>query len=267
MIDPALEAEYNNRAKVPGHPAVIASWVRDAAAFRSAAPHAALDIAYGASKRQVMDIFTPERGTTGAVALFIHGGYWQSLDKSFASHLASGLLAHGVTVAVPSYDLCPQVTVEVIAGQMQSAARFLTTRFGRLDLAIGHSAGGHLAAMLLADELVPAALAISGLFDLRPLVKTTVNGALGLDEAQAWRLSPRNRPQPTGAFHAVVGGREGREYAAQSRAMAEVWGGRCDVLPEHDHFTIVGELARGDSPMVAACRQMLAGTRKHEGGQ
>jgi arylformamidase len=168
---------------------------------------------------------------------------------------------------VPSYDLCPQVTLEVIAGQMQAAAWFLKARHGRLDLAIGHSAGGHLAAMLLADGLVPAALAISGLFDLRPLVKTTVNGALGLDEARAWRLSPRNRPRPAGAFHAVVGGREGREYAAQSRVMAAAWDGRCDVLPEHDHFTIVSELARDDSPIVAACRQMLAGIRNHEGGQ
>jgi arylformamidase len=189
--------------------------------------------------------------------MFIHGGYWQGLDKSFASHLAAGLLAQGVAVAVPSYDLCPAVTLADIVGQIGAAARFLIARHGRLDVATGHSAGGHLAAMLLAEGLVPAAVPISGLFDLRPLVRTTINGALGLDAAAAWALSPLRLPRPGGRLHAVVGGDEGPEYAAQSRGIAQAWGGRCEILPGHDHFTIPGELVRPDSAIVAAISAVL----------
>lgn len=251
MIDNYLEAEYNNRTKVPGHPAVIEGWVRDAAAFRCSARNAEFDLSYGPTTRQAMDIFWPGTARGGRLAMFIHGGYWQGLDKSFASHLAAGLLAHGVAVAVPGYDLCPQVRLADIVSQMRAAALFLAARHGRVNVAIGHSAGGHLAAMLLADGLVPAAVPISGLFDLRPLVNTTINGALGLDDAEAWRLSPLNRPSPGGRLHAVVGGDEGPEYESQSRRIAASWGGECDVLPGHDHFTLPGELERPDSAMVA----------------
>ncbi len=251
MIDPYLEAEYNNRTKVPGHPAVIAGWVRDAAAFRAAARDAEFDVAYGPTPRQAMDIFWPEAGRGGRLAMVIHGGYWQGLDKSFASHLAGGLLARGVAVAVPSYDLCPQVPLATIVEQMRAAARFLIARHGRLDLASGHSAGGHLAAMLLADGLVPVAVPVSGLFDLRPLVKTTINAALGLDEAEAWRLSPLGLPRPAGRLHAVVGGAEGAEYRAQSGAIAGAWGGSWAVLAGEDHFSIPGALARANSGLIS----------------
>jgi len=102
MID--LEAEYNNLAKVPEHPAIISGWVRDAAAFRATHGSAELDIAYGPTPRQVLDLFWPVPRRDAPLALFIHGGYWQRLDRTFFSHLAQGLLAHGVAVAMPSYD-------------------------------------------------------------------------------------------------------------------------------------------------------------------
>ncbi len=187
-----LEAEYNNRAKVPGHPAIIAGWQRDAAAFRATHPQAELGLAYGPTPRQAMDVFWPAAGRGAPLAMFIHGGYWQGNDRSNFSHLAAGLLAHGVGVAMPSYDLCPQVTLAVLVEQVRDAAAFLARRHGRGVLASGHSAGGHLAAMLLATDwaarglpapAVPAALPISGLFDLPPLMHTSVNTAVGLDEA------------------------------------------------------------------------------------
>ena len=157
----------------------------------------------------------------------MHGGYWQSLDRTPFSHLAAGLNAHGVAVAVPSYDLCPQVRLAAIVAEIEQAAAFLHRRHGRPMLAIGHSAGGHLAAMLLAWDarVVPAALPISGLFDLAPLIETSINAALGLDRAEARRLSPLCRPPPGGRLHAVVGGEEGAEYARQSREIARAWGG------------------------------------------
>jgi acetyl esterase/lipase len=256
MID--LEAEYNNLAKVPDHPAIIAGWVRDAAAFRAAHAAAELGLAYGPTPRQALDLFWPGPRRDAPLALFIHGGYWQRLDRSFSSHLAQGLLAHGVAVAMPSYDLCPQVTLAELTGQVRGAAEFLRHRYGRPLLAIGHSAGGHLAAMLLVDGLVPAALPISGLFDLPPLISTSMNVALALDVAEARRLSPLFLPPPSGRLHAVIGGEEGVEFTRQARGIAEAWGGTWESLPGYNHFTILDELIDPASPMVRKALDLLA---------
>jgi len=260
------EVDYNARAMVPEHPAIIAGWARDAAAFRAAHAAAELEVAYGPTPRQVLDLFWPRPARDAPMALFIHGGYWQGLDKNFSSHLARGLLAHGVAVAVPSYDLCPQVTLADIVEQMRRAAAFLHQRHGRRLLAIGHSAGGHMAAMLMAtdwrarglpSDLVPAALPISGLFDLVPLVDTSMNAAIRLDAAEARRLSPAFVPRPAGRLHAVVGGDEGAGFARQSRLIAEAWGGAWESLPGHNHFTIVGELADPASAIVRKAVDLL----------
>jgi arylformamidase len=256
MTDP--EAEYNARAMVPGHPAIIAGWARDAAAFRAVHTEADLDLAYGPTPRQALDLFWPGPRRDTKLAMFIHGGYWQGLDKNFVSHLARGLLAHGVAVAVPSYDLCPQVTLTDITGQIRRAAAFLQRRHGRTALATGHSAGGHLAAMLLADDAASAALPISGLFDLVPLVSTSMNVALRLDAAEARRLSPMFLPKPAGRLHAVVGDEEGPGFAGQSRGIAEAWGGTWESLRGHNHFSIVGELADPGSQMVRTALDLLA---------
>ena len=263
---PDLEAEYNNRAKVPGHPAIIAGWAADAAAFRAQHPHAELDLPYGPTARQAMDIFWPDATQAAPLAMFIHGGYWSALDKSFSSHLARGLLAHGVAVAVPSYDLCPQVSLAAIIDQLRASAGFLHRRHGRRLLVGGHSAGGHLAAMLMATDwparglplhLAAAGFSLSGLFDLAPLVQTSINGPLQLDIAEARRLSPLLLPSPGLPFHAAVGGAEGPEYARQSCEMAAAWSGAWETLPGHDHFTIVGELANPDSPLVRRAAALL----------
>jgi arylformamidase len=113
--------------------------------------------------------------------------------------------------------------------------------------------------MLLADGLVPAALPISGLFDLRPLVPTSMNTALGLDAAEAWRLSPLAWPRPAGRLHAVVGGLEGVEYTAQTSRLAQAWGGNWSSLSGHDHFTIPGELADPQSPTTAMAVALAGG--------
>ena len=174
--DVDYEVEYNNRARVPENPSIIAGWARDAAAYRER--HTPRVIGYGAGARNSIDLFPGN--DQGPVVVFIHGGYWQALDGSFFSHLAGGLNAHGVSVAIPSYDLCPAVTVEEIIEQMRMATRELA-RLDRSLVMSGHSAGGHLAACMLAtdwqayDASLPgdpviAAYAISGLFELGPLV-------------------------------------------------------------------------------------------------
>jgi arylformamidase len=253
-----FEAEYNNRAKVPEHPEILAGWARDAAAYR--AEHPPVVLAYGTRERETLDLF--EAGEP--LVMFIHGGYWQALDKSYSSHLARGLNARGVSVAVPSYDLCPDVTVAAIVDQMRAAVRLLHARAGRPLVVAGHSAGGHLAACLLSaePEAVKAAYALSGLFDLPPLVGTSINGRLGLDEAEAARLSPIGWPAPAGAIlDCVVGGEEGAEYHRQSREMAERWGAagvrtRYEEVPGANHFTVVAPLADPDSGMVARLAEL-----------
>lgn len=257
-----LEAEYNNRARVPEHPAIIAGWARDAAAYRAEA-ECELGIPYGAGERQRYDYFhaTVPAGKR-ALAVFIHGGYWQALDRGYFSHMARGLNAHGVAVVVPGYDLCPNVTVGDIVDQMRALCRHLAEQFARPLLVSGHSAGGHLACCMLATDwktatpLVTAACSISGLPELEPLVATSVNDALRLDADTARALSPRYWPAPKGlTLDLVVGAEESPEYLRQSRALADVWAAagvttRNEVVPGANHFTVIAPLADPASTMT-----------------
>ncbi len=263
------EAEYNNRARVPEHPSLMAGWARDAQAYRYSQQGSYHTICYGPGARHTIDVF-PSR-SEGDIVVFIHGGYWQALDGSFFSHLAAGLNVHGVSVAIPSYDLCPQVAVDDIIAQMRMAVRELA-RLGRRLVVSGHSAGGHLAACLMAtdwrsidaalpQDAVKAAYAISGLFDLSPLVKTSVNNALGLDEAAARRASPLFWPPPShGSLDAVVGGDESAEYFRQSRTIVDAWRSGIETgfaeIAGTNHFTAIAPLADPRSPMTSRLRDL-----------
>jgi arylformamidase len=243
-----MEAEYNNRARVPGSAALIAGWAEAAARFREEHPPEVL--AYGDGPREAMDLFLPAVPVRAAAILF-HGGYWQALDRSHGSHWASGLLAHGVAVALPSYDLCPEVSVGRIAEQAEDAALRLHARLGLRLLAMGHSAGGHLAAWLLARRPeVGAALPISGLFWLEPLLATSLNAKLRLGLEEARRLSPALRPSAAKPLHAVVGGEESSEFLRQTREFAPLWGGTAEVLPGLNHFTVLEPLAEPTHPLT-----------------
>lgn len=260
------ETQYNNRARVPEHPGIIAGWHADAAAYRESAP-CELGVSYGESERQRYDLFKPQEARTDAIALFIHGGYWQALDRSYFSHMARGLNARGVPVAVVGYDLCPQVEVGHIVWEMQQAAAALWRRFGRPLVASGHSAGGQLAACLLAtnwrevdpdlpEQLVTAAYGISGVYNLKPLTETTINDALRLTLDGAERESPFFWPAPSGlTLDAVVGGAESEEYLRQSRRIVDAWalGGartRYEEIAGANHFTVIAGLANPDSAMT-----------------
>ena len=264
------EVEYNNRARVPENPALIAGWAADAAAYR--AQHAPRSLSYGSGARNRIDFFAGDG--KGPIVVFIHGGYWQALDISFFSHLAAGLNAHGIDVAIPGYDLCPAVTVEEIIGQMRMATRELA-RLGRPLVISGHSAGGHLAACMLATDwpafdaslpadLVIAAYTISGLFDLGPLVGTSINKAVGLDQATATAVSPLFWRAPArGSLDALVGGNESAEYFRQSQTIVDPWGKagiatRFGTVPDANHFTAIAPLADPASPMVSRLRELAA---------
>jgi arylformamidase len=256
------EVEYNNRARVPEHPALIAGWARDAAAYRER--KAPRSIPYGPGTRHTIDFFPGD--DNAPIVVFIHGGYWQALDGSFFSHLAAGLNTHGIGVAIPGYDLCPNVTVDDIIGQMRMMTRELA-RLGQSLVVSGHSAGGHLAACMLAtdwpafdaslpQDLVVAAYAISGLFDLGPLVETSINHALHLDRATARAASPLFWKAPVhGSLDAVVGENESAEYFRQSKSIVDSWGAtglatRFGTIPAANHFTAIAPLADPQSPMV-----------------
>jgi arylformamidase len=266
--DVDYEVEYNNRARVPENPALIAGWARDAASYR--AQHAPRVMAYGPGARHTIDFFSGDGD--GPIVVFIHGGYWQALDSSFFSHLAGGLNAHGISVAIPSYDLCPDVTVGRIIEQMRMAARELAP-LGQPLVISGHSAGGHLAACLLATDwptldaslpkdLVAAAYAISGLFDLGPLVETSINKALHLDHAAARAVSPLFWNAPSrGSLDAVVGGNESAEYFRQSGTIVERWGAagiatRFGTVAGANHFTAIAPMADPNAPMVLRLKEL-----------
>jgi arylformamidase len=273
------EAEYNNRARVPEHPQILARWARDAAAYRDEAAterRAELGIRYGATARQTIDLFLPAAGGAAPLALFIHGGYWRSLEPATFSHLARGLNGRGVAVAVAGYDLCPQVRIADIIDQMRQACLYLWRRSGRRVLVCGHSAGGHLAACLLATDwkalapdtpadFLPAAYSISGLFDLATLIGVSMNQDLRLDAEEARRVSPLFWPAPAGrTFDAVVGALESSEFLRQSRVIAETWGNagvatRYEAVPQTNHFTVLDALTDPQSGMVARLAALARG--------
>lgn len=272
------EVEYNNRVRVPEHVEIFARWTREAAAYRERAKaeeNAELGLAYGNSPRQKVDLFFPEATGHTPLAMFVHGGYWRSLDASMHSHMAAGLNARGIAVAVVGYDLCPQATIAQIVDQIRTACLFLWRRFGQRIMVYGHSAGGHLAACMLATDwrtldakapadLVPAGYSISGLFDLKPLVATAMNSELHLTSASAAQVSPLWWPVARGrAFDAVVGGLESAEFLRQSRVVVDEWrkrgiDTRYEEVAGANHFTVLDPLSDPNSAMTARCAALAA---------
>ena len=253
MPDVDYEAEYNARAMVPEHPGIFARWTAEAERYRETAP-CELGLKFGDTPRQAMDIFLPGGR---AMAMFIHGGWWRALDRTMFSHMARGLNAHGIAVAVVGYDLCPDVSIGDIVEQMRRACLFL----GRPVVVAGHSAGGHLAAAMTATvKAVKAGYAISGVFDLEPLVGLSMNEDWKLDVLSARKLSPQRRPKPQGSFDAVVGGGESNEFKRQSRSLADAWGARYEEIAGANHFTVLDALCDPESAMVARLSEICART-------
>lgn len=272
-----LSRQYNNRELVPEHPQYFARWAHASARARSTMT-CYLDRRYGDMPGETLDIF-PARKGDGTCMMFIHGGYWRSLDKSDFSFLAPSWVDAGVSLAVVNYDLCPAVTIEDIVRQMLRASRWMWLHaedYGmdqdRLYVA-GHSSGGHLVAMLMCalwpvyDSALPkdlwkGGLAVSGLYDLRPLVNVDwLNGDLRLDEASALKVSPAFMPPATRApVMTSVGGDESSEFRRQNGLVGERWRAAFagDVtMPGRNHFSIVDALAEQQSPLFAGARRLM----------
>lgn len=264
LSDPVwLDAQYNNRARVPAAPQILQRWAA-ASALARAESTCDLDLRYGEGEGETLDVF-PAAEADAPVLVFMHGGYWRSLDKADHSFVAPSFVAAGATVVVPNYALCPAVTVEHIALQSARALawvwRHARSHHGNPSriVVVGHSAGAHLAAMLLscrwpklADDLpsslVQGAMGISGLYDLEPVRNSPfLQSDLQLTPAMVRRLSPAFFPRPRGKFHAVVGLDESEEFLRHNRLIRDAWGPTsvpvCETVPGADHFTILHNLA------------------------
>ena len=271
-------AEYNNRARIAGGDEILARMAKGSADYRALALARWPDdmsLRYGTTERQFIDLFRAESAGNAPLAMFIHGGFWRSLDPTHFSQVARGLNGRGIDVALAGYDLCPQVSIGAIVGQMRQACLYLWGRFGRRILVFGHSAGGHLAAALFATDwehlgaptdLVPVATGISGVYELAPLMHTPMNDDFRLDLEEANRLSPLYwHPPPGRPFDVIVGDAESSEFLRQSRTLADVWGKAGVVTryeaPSANHFTVIEPLAEPASPMVERLAALAAKTR------
>ena len=273
-----LERMYNNRMRVPEHPAYFTRWAAESALVRRTLACDA-DVPYGDAPRERLDAFKAPRPGAPLV-VFIHGGYWKALDKSFHSFVAGAAHDLGAATVVPNYTLCPQARIGDITLQMVRAvawawrhARTLNADPRRISV-VGHSAGGQLAAMMLAcawnvfdlalpRDVVKRALGLSGLYDLQPLLHVpSLQEALRLDRAQVAACSPARLPAPArGQFFALVGGDESGEYLRLNKLMQQAWGRErvplAQALPGLDHFSIVDALVDPKQRAHRVWRQVI----------
>jgi len=274
-----LARRYNNGAAVPDwQDTLLPRWQRESERVRDAAS-GLRDVVYGPGARNRLDVFTPPGAPPAGgwpALVFIHGGYWQRLYKDDWSVIAAPFVNNGMAAVILGYTLCPQTTIRGIAGEIETAISYvwkaaagLSLNRDRLTLA-GHSAGGHLTAWCMTTDWTErqlpetpfvAATAISGLFDLEPLVPIYLNEALKLDNAEALAMSPAYRERRTRCLlTAAVGGAELEEFGRQNALLGTHWSGvREWTLPGLNHFSIIDQLTRDDTPLFAHVAGALRG--------
>ena len=272
-----FDKQYNNRARIPEHPAILQRWSDDSQRARALHPEM-IEAEYGSQPRERLDVF-PAAAAASPVLVYLHGGYWRALDKRDQSFIAPPFVERGAMVVLPDYDLCPSVTIEQIVLQTVQTLvwvhRHAAEHGGDPERIVvaGHSAGGQLAAMMLAcdwravssdlpADLVKSAMSISGVHDLRPLVHVPfLKNDLRLDAASARKLSPALLPAPPGRLVAVVGGDESEEFQRQMALIAECWKSptvvTSMVVAGDNHMTVLGQLADPASDVFAEALRLL----------
>lgn len=274
-----LDSQYNNRLRVPEFAAHLQRWQRDSVAARHTQP-CALDIPYGqGGAAERLDIFPNTASTAkqlAPVVVFLHGGYWRSLDKSDHSFFAPAFTQAGACVVIPNYPLCPTVSIEQLVLSQVNALAWVYRNIAQYQgdphriSVIGHSAGGHLAAMMLACDwkkvradlparLVKNALSLSGLHDLAPIMHSPyLQNDLHLTASQVKRCSPAYFSAPAGQLTALCGADESDEFKRHNRLIQQAWGNRavpiCEEVPGANHFSVLEALCTpGQQAHTLAC--------------
>ena len=259
-----MDDAYANAAHIENAQSFPSTWARESTAFRDQlGGHAKLDLTYGEARRERFDLFLPE-GKSAGLFVFVHGGYWKAFDKNTWSHLAGGAIGNNWAVAMPSYTLAPEARISTmtrqVARSVSAAARLVD---GPIVLA-GHSAGGHLVARMLDPQVLPRRVAdrlthvmpISPLSDLRPLLRTSMNEDLQLDDAEAEAESPMLMQDRYATDVTVwVGSDERPAFLDQARWLADAWSAKLVVTEGKHHFDVIAPLADKDSPMIRALLQ------------
>jgi acetyl esterase/lipase len=258
---------YTNGAHIAGGDRWPAAWVEPARSFReslASAGRARLDLAYGSGERNRFDLFLPEAAPSGLV-VFVHGGYWMRLDKSYWSHLAAGPVASGYAVAMPSYTLCPATRISGIVTEIGAAIGAAARMIDGPLMLTGHSAGGHLVSRMVCAtsplaaglrERIRHVVSISGVHDLRPIMRTAMNDQLHIDEAEALAESPALvRPMENARITCWVGGGERAEFIRQNALLANIWTGlgastAAVIEPDRHHFSVIDGLADPAHPLT-----------------
>lgn len=264
---------YTNGANIAGGDRWPAAWMEPAKAYRNAMGakgKAKLDIAYGEGPRNRFDLFLPEGSPKGLV-VYIHGGWWRAFDKSVWSHLAAGSVDSGYAVAMPSYNLCPEVRIRDITREVAKAVEAVAALVDGPIILTGHSAGGHLATrMVTTTSPLSSAVAgrvrhvvsIAGLHDLRTVMRIPMYRDLNVDEAEALAESPALLSPIEGTrLTCWVGAGERSEFIRQNALLANIWTGLGAATatveePDRHHFTIVDGLADAAHPLT---RTLLTG--------
>jgi arylformamidase len=268
-----VERGYNNRAAVPDHPRFMARYVElSHAAVQTFRPQ--LDLRYGPGPKETLDLFLPPAKPRGTF-VFFHGGYWRAFDKADFSFVAWPLVEQGIAVAIVNYDLCPAVTIATIVDESRRAMLWLVREGPRHGAAVdriaigGHSAGGHLVAMLFATDWSGCGLSgapfaggvtLSGVHDLEPLVLSTMNADLRLDAAEARRVSPVSyQPKTDASLFIAVGADETAEFVRQSELIFDGWSQNRPAgmtaplrIPGRHHFNAVLDHADRQSAVTRA---------------
>lgn len=260
---------YSNGPNIPNGSQWPDAWVTPAANYRASAEARGClqtDISYGPHQRNCYDLFYPA-STPKGLFVFIHGGYWLALDKSYWSHLAQGAIDAGWAVAMPSYVLCPEVDISQITQMVVDAITHVSGKVDGPIVISGHSAGGHLVTSMLDQHTsmpkeiqsrIAHTVSLSGVHDLRPLLHTSMNEKLKLDSYSAAVLSPALMiPVVPSRFTAWVGGGERDEFIRQSQLLSNIWRGlgawtQCIIEPDRHHFNVIDGLMDKDSPLMKA---------------
>jgi len=272
-IDDAHETQYALRKRHPEREEVYRDHQQRSAALR-AAGDCRLDVRYGDGPRCLLDVFPA--GERAPLLFFIHGGYWRALDKSYVSFIAEPYRNAGITVVMPSYDLVPAVRVSGIVDQIRAAFAWTVSHLAPTRVVVaGHSAGGQLAAMLALDQAargegpIVGLAGISGAFDLRPLLKTSINRDLMLSAQEAADASPQLRLGRLSAaarlvpLLGVVGADETDGFKRWTADLVRDWrahGGEAIYreIAASNHFTVLDHVADGEGEVLRGIAAMIA---------